>query len=193
MECLMAWMRLRVFDSVGLGDTQKTPQKSFVCLHVRACTCACLYYFLNMWELLCFLSARIALGPSPRKTGFLTWFSSRWSGAEEQGRNHWSGQKWKMGVLVKWSYIRTGQRTKVRPQLSWPRVYYWVLKWDPWNALSDEGSNWSSGLENRAESAGGDQLALSTDARKGKNWRVKQMLAEAIGVTTLFFPRVAFF
>lgn len=101
LECLIQWNR-----EIQIHLTQK---KSFVCLHMHTCTCSWLYYFLNMWEPQFFSSTRAVLGPSIRKTGFLTWFSSRWLGAEEQGRNHWSGQKWKMGVLVKRLHIRLGK------------------------------------------------------------------------------------
>lgn len=63
----------------------------------------------NSMVLKLFLSSRTALGPSLRQTGFLIWFPRRWSGAE-LGRNTLLGQRWKMGVLVKRLYTRTGPK-----------------------------------------------------------------------------------
>lgn len=49
---------------------------------------------------------------------------------------------------------------------------------------------WDPG--NRAESARGDQFALSTDERKDMDWRMKQVFSEAIGVTTFFSTHSCF-
>lgn len=59
--------------------------------------------------------------------------------------------------------------------------------------LSDEGSNWSSGLENTAESAGGDQLALSTSEGKDIDSENEAGACRRNWCHYLFFSKVAAF